>query len=148
MHRLLNPDCVPSLIRCHTKSPRGGQEIVVIILNTQKWCVKLQGKYGNNRWQTIGSLIVLYWGDENAPVTQFISHRLWRWEFKRINRYRARMLYDANLIDASDLWIEMKKNFCLFVTVNWYTPAEQPAPNMTEANKILPMMNRSSSHQE
>jgi hypothetical protein len=40
-----------------------------------------------------------------------------------------------------------KKEFLLIFTFNWYTPAEQPAPNPTEADKILSMMNRPSSHQ-
>ena len=57
------------------------------------------------------------------------------------------MLQGANLIDARGLRLEIKKNFGLFITVNWYQPAEQPAPNAAEANKLFAMMNRSSSHQ-
>jgi hypothetical protein len=43
--------------------------------------------------------------------------------------------------------LRKKMNFCLFITVYWYRPAEQPEAKPTEANKILPMMNRSSGHQ-
>jgi hypothetical protein len=60
---------VQPLIRCHTKSLRGRQEIVVLIVDIPECGDELPGKYGNNPQQTIGSLIVLCWGDENAPVT-------------------------------------------------------------------------------
>jgi hypothetical protein len=43
----------------------------------------------------------------------------------------------ANLFDAGGLCIEIKKNFFLFSTIYWYTPADQPVPNSAEANKIL-----------
>ena len=49
--------------------------------------------------------------------------------------------------DPNEDVMKIKKNFCLVITDNWYTPAEQPALNSTQANKILPMMNRSSRHQ-
>ena len=52
--------------------------------------------------------------------------------------------------------MEDQDNFCKLVQTSPYLdlvagsmaiPAEQPAPNPTEANQILPKMNRSSSHQ-
>ena len=32
--------------------------------------------------------------------------------------------------------------------IYWYRPVEQPAPNPTEANKILPVINRPSGYQK
>jgi hypothetical protein len=31
----------------------------------------------------------------------------------------------------------IRKNFCIFFTICWYTLAEQPPPKQAEANKIL-----------
>jgi hypothetical protein len=31
----------------------------------------------------------------------------------------------------------IKKNFCIFFSICWYTPAEQPPPKLAEANKIV-----------
>jgi hypothetical protein len=33
--------------------------------------------------------------------------------------------------------MEVIKNFCLFISIYWYTPAEKSPPNPAEANKIL-----------
>jgi hypothetical protein len=43
----------------------------------------------------------------------------------------------ACLIDAGGLWMDIKKNFCIFFTICWYAPEEQPPSNLAEANKIL-----------
>jgi hypothetical protein len=50
-------------------------------------------------------------------LTQFISLRLRRREFKRFHRYGEGMLQRSNLIDAGAYEL-MKKNFCLIVTVH------------------------------
>jgi len=31
----------------------------------------------------------------------------------------------------------IKKNFFIFISICWYTPAEQPSPKLVEANKIV-----------
>jgi hypothetical protein len=43
----------------------------------------------------------------------------------------------ANLVDAGGLWIEIKKNFCIFFTICWYAQEEQTPPKLAEANKIM-----------
>ena len=41
----------------------------------------------------------------------------------------------ANLINAGGLWIEIKKNFCIFFTNCWYLPEEFPPQKPTDPIK-------------
>jgi hypothetical protein len=87
-----------------------------------------------------------YFLQAKPQLTQFISHRLCRWEFKRFYRYREGMFEGCRPDRCRRLMNWDKKEF-LFITIYWYTPVEQPAQNPTVENKILPMINRSSNHQ-
>jgi len=77
---------------------------------------------------------------ESIPLfqlTQFISHRLCWWEFKRFYRYREGML-DGCKSDRCRWLMNWYKNFfCIFFTICCYAPADQPPPTLAEANKIL-----------
>ena len=70
-------------------------------------------------------------------LTQFISHRLCRWEFKRFYRYREGILNGCKSGRCRRLMNWNNFFFCIFLTICWYTSSEQPLRRLAEANKIL-----------